>query len=92
MQKLKVSRLKVLDILYNTKGKVFSCNFIKKDGTSRKMVARLGVKKNLKGGRNGAGLHNGLVTVYDMVKGAYRMVNLETITSLRANGRTYEVI
>jgi hypothetical protein len=63
-----------------TNGRFFSVSFIKKDGTERRMVARLGVKKNIKG----IGLrfdpndHN-LMVVYDVHKRAYRMINLLTI-------------
>ena len=32
-----------------TNGKFFSVSFIKKDGSERKMTARLGVKKDIKG-------------------------------------------
>jgi len=89
---MQVSRFKTMELIKATHGKIFSCEFIKKDGSLRKMVARLGVAKNLKGGSNGAGEHNSLVTVYDMVAGAYRMVNLSTLTSLKVNGTYYEVI
>ena len=88
---LQVSKFKTLAIIEATRGKVFSCSFVKKDGSIRKMVARLGVHKNLKGGRSAAGIHNNYITVYDMVKGAYRMINLETIITLRANRQSYEV-
>lgn len=63
-----------------TNGRFFSVSFIKKDGSERRMVARLGVKKNIKG----VGLkfnpsdHN-LMVVYDVYKRAYRMINLSTI-------------
>ena len=63
-----------------TNGRFFSVSFIKKDGTERRMTARLGVKKGIKG----VGLkfdpsdHN-LMVVYDIHKRAYRMINLSTI-------------
>ena len=63
-----------------TNGRFFSVSFIKKDGSERRMTARLGVKKNIKG----VGLkfnpsdHN-LMVVYDVHKRAYRMINLSTI-------------
>ncbi|WP_193151290.1 hypothetical protein [Sulfurimonas sediminis] len=50
---MQVSRYKVDEIIKSTHGKIFSCEFIKKDGSIRKMVARLGVAKNLKGERTG---------------------------------------
>ena len=56
------------------------------------MLARLGVQKNLKGGSNGASEKNNLVTVWDMVANGYRMINLETLISLKASGREYQII
>ena len=89
---MQISKYKAIELLRSTKGKIFSCEFIKKDGSLRKMVARLGVAKNLKGGRNGASSKNSLITVYDMAKQAYRMVNLETLQTVKVNGVTYEVV
>ena len=87
-----LSKFKALEAIEATRGKIFSCTFIKKNGAARKMIARLGVHKHLKGGDNGAGSHNSLITVYDMVIGAYRMVNLETLTNLKASGNSYQVV
>ena len=89
---MKVSRYKTMELLKATRGKIFSCEFVKKDGSLRKMVARLGVAKNLKGGKNGAGANNALITVYDMAVGGYRMINLETLRSLKVAGVAYEVV
>jgi len=81
-----------MELLKATHGKIFSCEFVKKDGSLRKMVTRLGVAKNLKEGKNGAGANNALVTVYDMAVGGYRMINLATLRSLKVAGVTYEVV
>jgi len=89
---MQVSRLKVIKIIEQTQGKIFAVQFIKKDGTIRMMLARLGVQKNLKGGSNGASAKNNLVTVWDMVANGYRMINLETLISLKASGREYQII
>ena len=89
---MQVSRLKVIKIIEQTQGKIFAVQFIKKDGTIRMMLARLGVQKNLKGGSNGASETNNLVTVWDMVANGYRMINLETLISLKASGREYQII
>ncbi|QOP42489.1 hypothetical protein FJR45_00365 [Sulfurimonas sediminis] len=89
---MQVSRYKVDEIIKSTHGKIFSCEFIKKDGSIRKMVARLGVAKNLKGGKNGASVKNSLITVWDMVAGGYRMINLSTLTALKVAGVTYKVV
>ena len=89
---MQVSRLKVESLLNATHGKIFSCEFIKKDGSLRKMVARIGVKKNLKGGKNGVSEKNSLITVYDMIAGGYRMINLATVQAVRVNRIAYEVV
>jgi len=89
---MKVSRYKTMELLKATQGKIFSCVFVKKDGSLRKMVARLGVAKNLKGGKNGAGANNTLVTVYDMAANGYRMINLATLKTIKVAGVTYEVV
>lgn len=63
-----------------TNGKFFSVSFIKKDGTTRKMTARLGVKKNIKGiGMKYNPSERNLIVVFDVHKKAYRMINLLTI-------------
>jgi len=89
---MKVSRYKAMELLKATHGKIFSCEFVKKDGSLRKMIARLGVAKNLKGGKNGASESNALVTVYDMAAKGYRMINLATLKTIKVAGVTYEVV
>ncbi|SFV90183.1 hypothetical protein MNB_SV-4-1299 [hydrothermal vent metagenome] len=90
MQQL--SRYKALKVIHDTQGRIFSATFIKKDGSIRQMIARIGVSKNQKGGTNGASAKNNLVTVYDMAKGGYRMINLKTLLTLKACGETYKVV
>lgn len=72
------------------KGKFFSVQFVKKNGEIRKMLARLGVKKYLKGGQKGYDYDN-LLTVYDVKKKAYRTININTLMKIKANGKTIEV-
>jgi hypothetical protein len=67
-----------------TNGKFFSVSFIKKDGTTRKMTARLGVKKNIKGvGLKFNPSEKNLIVVFDVHKKAYRMINLLTILTFK---------
>lgn len=89
---MQLSKYKADEVIKATKGKIFSCTFIKKDGTIRKMVARIGVHKNLVGGKNGASERNSLVTVFDMLNGGYRMINLETLLTLKVSGSNYQVL
>jgi len=70
---------------------IFSVKFVKKDGTIRDMVCRLGVRKHLKGGELAydAKARN-LLPVFDMQKKAYRMINISTLIELKLNGQVYK--
>ena len=66
--------------------RIFSVVFTKKDGSERKMLCRTGVTKHLKGGvkkYDDDALN--YLTVYDLRKKAYRTINLNTLTQLKAN-------
>jgi hypothetical protein len=66
-------------------GKMFTVTFIKKDLTTRKMNCRLGVKKHLKGGKLAYNPSDkNLICVYEIGKG-YKMINVSTLISLKAN-------
>lgn len=67
-----------------TRGRFFSVTFIKKDGSERKMTARLGVRKGVKGvGLKFNTSDKDLMVVYDVRKQAYRMINLLTILNFK---------
>jgi hypothetical protein len=67
-----------------TNGRFFSVSFIKKDGSERKMTARLGVKKDIKGvGLKFNPTERNLIVVFDIHKKAYRMINLSTILTFK---------
>ena len=73
--------------LRETNGRIFRAVFVKKDGTERTMVGRTKVHK----GVNGTGMSydpesRGLMPVFDMQKDAWRMVNTNTMTSLKCGG------
>ncbi|ADG92294.1 conserved hypothetical protein [Arcobacter nitrofigilis DSM 7299] len=89
---MQLSKYKADELINKTRGKIFSCSFIKKDGTIRNIVARLGVHKNLKGGKNGENKTNSLITVFDMLNGGYRMINLETLINLKVRGVYYQIV
>lgn len=72
-------------------GKIFTIEFIKKDGSLRKMNARRGVRV----GTNGKGMaynpiQRGLLPVFDMQIQEFRMVNFDTIVSYTIHGRRVE--
>lgn len=74
-------------------GKTFTVTFIKRtDGTERVLNARLGVKKYLRGGElNYDPTEKKLIPVYDMAKGGYRTVPIESIKRLVVGGVIYTV-
>ena len=72
--------------------KIFAVEFIKKDGSLRKMVCRLGVKKHLKGGElryNPEDLN--YLTVFDLQSEEYRTINVNTLRSLTFDGINYKL-
>ena len=73
------------------KTKIMTVTFTKKDGTERVMNCMKGVTKHLRGGDSTTAHKDNLVTVWDMQKGAYRCINLNTVRQLKAGGRTYTV-
>jgi len=77
-------------ILRDTDGRFFSCLFIKKDGTPRVMNARTGVRAGVKGvGLSFNPQDHGLLTVRDVQKNAFRMINLNTILTATVKGQTH---
>lgn len=66
-----------------TKGKFFVVNFVKKDGSMRKMIARTGVKKNLVGAGRSKPLADHLVCVYDVANKGYRTINADSVVSFK---------
>ena len=80
--------MKLDQLLLNSNGKFVSVVFVKKDGTERKLVGRLGVKAALKGGVSTLNADE-YITIYDMQKSAYRAVNRATILSVTCEGATH---
>ena len=89
----KINRHKVPALVAGSNGRIFSATFVKVNGEVRKMVCRTGVRKNLKGGTNPAQAPKfSYLTVWDVQKGGYRMLNPATMRSLRLGGQDYEVV
>ena len=78
----------ILDKVSN--GKVFSAEFIKKDGTVRTMKARTGVVKHLKGGSLAFDpVKKKLIPVFDMDKQSYKFINFNTLQWIKIAGKKY---
>jgi hypothetical protein len=72
--------------------KIFTVEFVKKDGTLRKMNARLGVRKGVKGvGMSWDPFERGMIPVFDMQKKEFRMINTRTMRTIKYKGTTYEI-
>ena len=87
-----INKEQAKQLIKDTKGKFFTVTFIKKDGSERVMNARLGVKIYLKGGELPYNPdEKGLIPVYDVKTGGYRMVNVNTIKNLKIGKNEYTV-
>ncbi len=100
-----VRRVKLETFIRRLDDQIFTVDFTKQDGKKRTMNCRRKVKPaytKIKGsGKVKAsarkrpapnGVHTPSIKVFDMQKQAYRQINLETVTGIRAAGKTYQVI
>ena len=77
-------------MIKSTKGKWFSCTFIKKDGSKRVMNGRIGCHKGVKGVGRKFQKEN-LVTVFDAKAKEYRMINVDTMLTFNCGNFTWKV-
>jgi hypothetical protein len=100
-----ISKTQAADKIATSKGKYFGVTFEKKDGTLRHMVGRIGVRKGTTGqGLKFDPAVRGLRVVNETViergedrlcrttANQFRMVNVETLRSLRLGGKKYLVL
>ena len=82
-----------IKMIKDSNGKIFGVKFIKRGtGENRIMSARLGVSKGVKGiGLRYDPESRQLIPVYDMNKKEYRMINLETLSTVSFKGQEYDV-
>jgi len=87
---VRINRDELVQKIKDTKGEFFTVTFVKKDGTTRTMNARLGVKRYLKGGELPYDpAERGLLPVFDVQKNEYRIVNIPTIISAKIGNEEY---
>jgi hypothetical protein len=81
------------DRINGSGGSILTVEFVKRtNGERRTMNCRLGVRKHLRGGEASYDpAAHGLICVYDMQKGGYRSINVDTIRRLTIGGQTFEV-
>lgn len=80
--------MKLDQVLLASDGKFVRVTFIKKDGSTRVLNGRLGVKKYLAGGVSTLDAEK-FVTIYDVQNKGYRAVNRETIQEVAIDGVIY---
>ena len=86
-----INRTEAKELIKNSKGKIFSTTFIKKDNTIRTLTSRTGKQYKSKTGRKApykAENYN-LMHLYDMRKKAFRMLNFNTLLTLSINKNKY---
>ena len=86
-----ISNETLLDVIRKTNGKFFKVLFVKKDGSLREMTCRLGVKKDLRGGKSTTEHLDNLITVYDVFAKGYRNINLDTVKYFKCGGVEYNI-
>ena len=96
-----ITRMRAETLMQSSKGRIFTVIFRRRNdgkngekaGDLRAMNCRTGVKKNLQGGMSRYNPADySLMTVFDMVKGDWRRVSLDTITEIRIMGKRYMVL
>ena len=77
-------------MIKSTKGRFFSAEFIKANGSKRKIVARVGCHIGVKGTSNRK-QKDRLITVYEPKVKGYRTINLETLQHFKCGGFNWEI-
>jgi hypothetical protein len=88
-----INKIYAYNLISNSEGKIFTCEYVKKDSTLRTINCRLQVKKGVTGkGLKYNPIERGLIPVYDMQNKGFRMLNLLTLKSLSINNSFYKVV
>ena len=93
MKTIKISTDEAKELIHDYKNQIFTCKFIKKDGSHRIMNARLGVKKGVKGvGLNYDPNDYNHIIAYDLKNQGFRTININTLLYLRTNKKKYTIV
>ena len=85
-----ITTYKAKELIKGSKGLIFSTTFVKKDNTIRTLTSRTG-KQYTPTGKAAPYKPSdyNLITLYDMRKKAFRMLNLNTLLTLSINKEKY---
>mgnify|MGYP003679767815 FL=1 len=88
-----ITTLQAKQLINENLNTIFSVEFTKKStGENRLMVARLGVRKNVKNiGLKFNPDDFNLITAFDMQKDNFRMINCNSLISLKIRGTKYKI-
>ena len=86
-----INRNKAKELIKESKGKIFSTTFVKKDNTIRTLTSRTGKQYASKTGNKAPYKPSdyNLIPLYDMRKKAFRMLNFNTLLTLSINKEKY---
>ena len=100
-----LNRYKAIELIKSTNGHLFSCEFIKQDGSLREMLCLIPPPKKDAKRESPAKPNTSFILVRDMIeykrvlaatddtekahKASYRLINLATLQRLTINGKTY---
>jgi len=86
-----INKDKAKELISQSKGRIFSTTFIKKDNTIRTLTARIGKRYTPKTDRKAPykAKEFNLLPLYDMRKKAFRMLNFNTLLTLSINNTKY---
>ncbi len=88
-----VHRTQVKTLMDALDGRFVGVDFVKQDGSLRKLNGRLGVTSFQSGGLNKVEADSRpYMTVFDVRQMDYRSVNLATLCSLRADRHVYSIV
>jgi hypothetical protein len=89
-----INKVEAVEILKSINdGTIFTVTFVKRTtGEVRTMNCRRGVTKYTKGGTLGYdATKKNLLSVYDVKSEGYRMINLDDVREVKANGKVFSV-
>ena len=93
MMSVELHRANLKSLITDLDGQFIGVDFVKVDGSKRKLNGRLGVKRYLKGGDCAVTrLDLPYLVVFDVKILGYRHVNLATVSKLRSRHTEYTVI
>ena len=85
-----ITRTRAKELIKDSKGLIFSTTFVKKDNTTRTLTSRTGKQYTPTGKAAPYKPEDyNLISLYDMRKKAFRMLNLNTLLTLSINKTKY---